>query len=82
MDLQTDLDADLNAMDDDGYGWSIVSRARRPDRVKIGSFLIAGNSQAIAVVRVVAIDEDGQVHFEIFPDPVDSLRHLLDRAPE
>ncbi len=42
--------------------------------------LLAGNSQAMAVVRVVAIDDDGQVHFTILPGPVGKNRHLLDRA--
>lgn len=44
--------------------------------MKIG--LLAGNSQAIAVVRVVAIDDDGQVHFSILPAPISMNRHLLD----
>jgi hypothetical protein len=39
--------------------------------------LLAGNSQAMAVVRVVAID-DGQVHFSILRSPIDMNRHLLD----
>jgi len=41
--------------------------------------LLAG-SQAQAVVRVVAIDDDGQVHFSILPGPVAKNRHLLDRT--
>ncbi|MCX6521011.1 MAG: hypothetical protein NTZ21_10135 [Actinobacteria bacterium] len=42
--------------------------------------LLAGNSQAIAVVRVVAVDGDGQVHFVVLPGPVSKNRHLLDSA--
>ncbi len=42
--------------------------------------LLAGNSQAVAVVRVLAVDEDGQVHFTILPGPASKNRHLLDRA--
>jgi hypothetical protein len=80
-DEQIDIRADLNAQDDDGYGWSTLSRARRPDMVKVGSMLLAGNSQAIAVVRVVAVDDDGQVHFTILPGPISKNRHLLDHAP-
>jgi hypothetical protein len=79
-DDQVDLRADLNAQDDDGYGWSTLSRARHPERVEVGSMLLAGNSQTMAVVRVVAIDDDGQVHFTILPGPVSRNRHLLDRA--
>ena len=73
-----DLVADLNAQDDDGFGWGLLRSARNPAAVKVGSMLVAGNSQAIAVVRVVAIDDDGQVHFSILPAPIDMNRHLLD----
>jgi hypothetical protein len=76
-----DLRADLNAQDDDGYGWTTLSRARDAERVKVGAMLLAGNSHAIAVVRVVAVDDDGQVHFSILPGPISKNRHLLDRAP-
>ena len=73
-----DLVADLNAQDDDGFGWTLFSGVRHPVAVKVGSILVAGNSQAIAVVRVVAIDDDGQVHFSILPAPISMNRHLLD----
>lgn len=73
-----DLVADLNAQDDDGFGWSLLSGARDPAAVKVGSMLVAGNSQEIAVVRVVAVDDDGQVHFSILAAPIDMNRHLLD----
>jgi hypothetical protein len=73
-----DLVADLNSQDDDGFGWSLLSRALDPAKVRVESMLMAGNSQSIAVVRVVAIDDDGQVHFSILPAPIDMNRHLLD----
>ncbi len=76
-----DLVADLNAQDDDGFGWSLLSGARDPATVKVGAMLVAGNSQAIAVVRVVAIDGDGQVHFSILRESIDMNRHLLDSDP-
>ena len=75
-----DLVADLNAQDDDGLGWSTLADARAPERVRSGAMLLAGNSQAQAVVRVVALDEDGQIHFSILPGPVSKNRHLLDRT--
>jgi hypothetical protein len=80
MEPEIDLVADLNAQDDDGYGWSLLSEARDPSRVIVGRMLLAGNAQAVAVVRVVAVDEDGQVHFVILPGPVSKNRHLLDHA--
>jgi hypothetical protein len=72
-----DINADLNAQDDDGYGWSTLSCAIRPAAVKVGAMLLAGNSQATAVVRVIAVDDDGQVHFKILPGPIEENRHLL-----
>jgi hypothetical protein len=75
-----DLVADLNAQDDDGLGWSTLADARDPNRVRPGAMLLAGNSQAQAVVRVAAVDDDGQVHFVILPGSVAKNRHLLDRT--
>ena len=75
-----DLVADLNAQDDDGFGWSTLSDAAARDRVRPGAMLLAGNDQAQAVVRVVSVDEDGQIHFAILPGSVAKNRHLLDRT--
>jgi hypothetical protein len=80
IDADIDLVADLNAQDDDGNGWSLLSDAREPANVQAGRLLLAGNSQATAVVRITAVDDDGQVHFTILPGPVSKNRHLLDRA--
>lgn len=65
---------------DDSLGWSTLADAAAPDRVRPGAMLLAGNSQAQAVVRVVAVDEDGQVHFTVLPGSVAKNRHLLDRT--
>ena len=62
-----DLIADLNAQDDDGLGWSCMADARHPADVRPGRMILAGNSAARAVVRVVAVDDGGQVHFVILP---------------
>ncbi len=75
-----DLRADLNAQDDDGHGWSLLAHAMDPTRVRPGAMLLAGNRHAQAVVRVLAVDGDGQVHFTILPGPVAKNRHLLDRS--
>jgi hypothetical protein len=77
MSRPIELAADLNAQDDDGYGWATLSCANRPAAVKVGAMLLAGNSQAMAVVRVIAVDDDGQVHFKILPGPIRKNRHLL-----
>ncbi len=80
MDPQIDLIADLNAEDDDGLGWSTLGEARDPARIRPGVMLVAGNRYAQAVVRVVAVDEDGQVHFALLPGSLEKNRHLVGRA--
>ena len=66
--------------DDDGHGWSLLAHSMDPTRVHPGAMLLAGNHQAQAVVRILAVDGDGQVHFTILPGPVAKNRHLLDRS--
>lgn len=78
--VDLDLIADLNAQDDDGRGWSTLADARAPERITPGTLLLAGNHAAQAVVRITAVDADGQVHFEILPGSVEKNRHLLDRT--
>jgi hypothetical protein len=80
MEPQLDLVADLNAEDDDGLGWSMLSDARNPVQVRPGVMLVAGNRHAQAVVRVVAVDADGQVHFTVLPGSLEKNRHLIGRA--
>jgi hypothetical protein len=80
MDLQIDLVADLNAEDDEGFGWSTLSEARDASRIRPGVMLVAGNRHAKAVVRVVAVDQDGQVHFAVLPGSLAKNRHLIGRA--
>lgn len=77
---EPDLVADLNAQDDDGFGWSTLDDVTTPGGVQPGAMLLAGNSQAQAVVRVVAVDDDGQIHFAVLPGSVTKNRHLLDRS--
>ncbi|MDP9074574.1 MAG: hypothetical protein M3N98_10455 [Actinomycetota bacterium] len=80
MDLTIDLEADLNAQDDDGLGWSVLADARDPRRVRPGAMLLAGGRCGQAVVRVVAVDPDGQVHFTILPGSIEKNRHLLGKT--
>ena len=77
---EINLVADLNAQDGDGNGWSLLREARDPVRVGVGRMLLAGNSQATAIVRITAVDNDGHIHFVIFPEPVSKIRNLLDHA--
>lgn len=78
--MDIDIIADLNAQDDDGLGWSTLGEAREPGQVRPGVMLLAGNRYGRAVVRVVEVDDDGQVHFTILPGSVEKNRHLLGRT--
>jgi hypothetical protein len=80
MEPEIDLIADLNAEDDDGLGWSTLSDARDASRVRPGVTLVAGNRHARAVIRVVAVDEDGQVQFTVLAGSLDKNRHLIGPA--
>jgi hypothetical protein len=80
MDARIDLAADLNDEDDEGLGWSTLSEASDPARIRPGVMVVAGNRQAQAVVRVVAVDDDGQVHFAVLPGSVAKNSHLIGRA--
>jgi hypothetical protein len=80
MDLALDITADLNAQDDDGLGWSTLEDAVDPGRVVPGAMLLAGNAVGVAVVRVVAVDDDGQVHISVLPGSIEKNRHLLGPA--
>jgi len=80
MDARIDLVADLNDEDDEGLGWSTLGEASDPARIRPGVMVVAGNRQAQAVVRVVAVDDDGQVHFAVLPGSVAKNGHLIGRA--
>ena len=80
MEPEIGLLADLNAEDDEGLGWSTLRDARDPSLVRPGVMLVAGKRQGKAVVRVVAVDDDGQVHFTVLPGSLERNRHLIGRA--
>jgi len=42
--------------------------------------VVAGNRHAQAVVRVVSVDDDGQVHFAVLAGSVAKNSHLIGRA--
>ena len=77
---ELDVIADLNAEDDDGLVWSTLADARDTTRVRPGAVLLVGNESAAAVVRIVAVDDDGQIHFSMLPGSVAKNRHLLGRT--
>ena len=72
-----DLPSDLNAEDDDGLNWALLGDAADPARVCVGAVVIAGSQRFWSVVRVVAIDDDGQVHFEQLDEHDPAAQKLL-----
>jgi hypothetical protein len=72
-----DLRSDLNAEDDDGQNWALLGNAVEPTRVVPGAVLLAGTSRYWSVVRVTAVDPDGQVHFVQLPADDPEARRLL-----
>ena len=69
MKPRIDLHSDLNAEDDNGQNWTLLQNAVDPSRVCPGAVLVAGTPRFWAVVRVTAVDDDGQVHFvQLDPD--------------
>jgi hypothetical protein len=58
-----DLRADLNAEDDEGRWWTLLTDAVDPSAVVPGAVLVAGTERYWSVVRIDQVDDDGQVHF-------------------
>lgn len=58
-----DLRSDLNAEDDNGENWALLANAAEPSQVRVGAVLLAGWPRFWSVVRMTAVDSDGQVHF-------------------
>lgn len=72
-----DLRSDLNAEDDHGENWALLDSATDPSRVQVGSVLVAGTPRFWSVVRITAVDADGQVHFRQLTDDDPAARQLL-----
>jgi hypothetical protein len=62
--MDIELDADLNAEDDEGLNWSVLSAAAHPELIQPGAVVIAGRDRYWSWVRIVRVDADGQVHFQ------------------
>ncbi len=71
------LRSDLNAEDDNGQNWTLLENAVDPSIVVVGALLIAGMPRFWSVVRVTAVDPDGQVHFVQLDESDPAARRLL-----
>jgi hypothetical protein len=61
---EIELAADLNAEDDDGLNWTLLSAAAHPELIRAGAVVTAGRAGYWSWVRVIRVDPDGQVHFQ------------------
>jgi hypothetical protein len=59
-----DIDVDWNTMDDTGLPWTSLDEAPDPTKIVADAFVVAGRGNAIAVVEVVDVGEDGVVHLQ------------------
>lgn len=71
------LRSDLNAEDDKGENWALVGNAAHPSEVRVGAVVVAGTPSFWAVVRITAVDPDGQVHFVQLDQDDPAARALL-----
>ena len=71
---------DLSTEDETGLPWTYLGDADR-SRIVPGRYVIAGAGDAVAVVQVVDIAEDGLVHVRPVRGTVEANRHLLGAAP-
>ncbi|HEX2700144.1 MAG TPA: hypothetical protein VHM89_08085 [Acidimicrobiales bacterium] len=70
MTYAIDIYVDWNTQDDSGLPWTLLDQATNPSRIKPGAFVVAGHDDAIAVVEVVDVGDDGVVHVRQLPGPV------------
>lgn len=79
MTPRIDLEADLNAEDDEGRWWSVLDWALDPEAVVPGAVLVAGRERFWSVVRIEQVDDDGQVHFVEVADDDPAAQTVLAR---
>lgn len=71
------LRSDLNAEDDNGENWTLITNAVEPTQVRVGVVMVAGTPRFWSVVRITAVDPDGQVHFVQLDEQDPAARELL-----
>ena len=82
MAIRITLPADVHQIDATGYVWTFLDEAGAPDRITVGSVVVAGDSEDPFLARVIDIvaGSSGReiVHLDVIgvPDQViDELRH-------
>jgi len=72
-----DLRVDLNTEDETGFPWTYLDERSDRDRIVPGRYVIAGAGEAVVVVQVVDVADDGLVHVRPVRGTVESNGHLL-----
>lgn len=76
------LPADVQQVDQTGYVWAFLDAATEPDRIRVGTLIVAGDVVEPFLARVIDIvDGPGKrsvVHLDVVGVPeqaIDELRH-------
>ena len=80
---RVDLEADLNAREEEGFCWSILSDAADPDLIVPGAIILAGEPDTPALAEVIDLREIGEnvmVRFRILPGLVEEYEESLLRS--
>ncbi len=81
--ITVDISADLNDEDETGFVWTFLDEATTPALIRPGAIVVAGDSEAAAVVEVVdLIDRPSGtiVHLRLLPGSIDDYAQLVHRA--
>lgn len=72
-----DLRVDHNTEDETGFPWTYLDERSDRDRIIPGRYVIAGAGEAVAVVQVMDVADDGPVRVRVVPGTVETNGHLL-----
>lgn len=76
-----DIAIDFMDMTDEGRLWARAVDVRAGFVPEVGHYAIVGDDDADPrAARVVSISDDGLIHLEVLPGPLDAHRDVLARA--
>jgi hypothetical protein len=80
---RVELFADLNAREIKGYCWSALSDALDVSLIVPGSIVVAGDSDAAALVEIIDLQDlghDALVRFRILPGLIEDYQAVFERG--
>lgn len=76
-----DIAVDFMDMTDDRRLWARAADVRRGFEPVVGGYAVVGDDDADPrAARILAIRDDGLLHLEVLPGPLDAHRDVLARA--